>query len=83
MLMRPSGKWSLHRTSWLIRNLGLDEFGQQCQRLLPAEITRLSRNDRRHAFLNDVKLGTANGFLQRDCHLDFAGQVWVVKAVGV
>ena len=50
--------------SWLIRNLGLDEFRQQGERLLPAEIARLGRNDIGNPFLRDVQLGPAGHLLQ-------------------
>ena len=38
----------------LVRNFGLDEFGQQGQRLLPAQVAGFDRNHRRDAFLGGV-----------------------------
>jgi len=71
------------RGSRLVRNLGLDEFPQQGQRFLPAEIASLGRNHCGHAFLRDVQLGSAEYLLQADRDLHFSGQVWVVELVRV
>lgn len=43
----------------LIRNCGLDQFGQQHQRLLPSQITGLDRNGCRDPFLCDIRFSPA------------------------
>ena len=75
---------SFHRTvSGLIRNFSLDEFRQQRQRFLPAEITSLDRNGCRYPFLGDVQLGSAEYLLQGDRRSHFSGQVRVVELVSI
>src|SRR6185312_11568611 len=67
----------------LLIDLGLDELRQVSQRLLPAEITGLGRNGVGHAGLLDIHLGADQYFLQRHRYLHLAGQVGIVKSVGV
>src|SRR5438477_12747459 len=69
--------------SGLIRNFSLDEFRQQRQRFLPAEITSFGRNGCRYPFLRDVQLGSAKYLLQADRRSHFSGQVRVVELVRV
>jgi hypothetical protein len=67
----------------LIWDFSLDEFRQERQRFLPAEITRLDGNSCRHSLLRDVQLGAAEHLFQGDCRLHFAGQVRSVEFVRV
>ena len=46
-------------TSSLLRNLGLDERCKLRERLLPAEIAHLDRDDRRQPFLDHAQFGPA------------------------
>src|SRR5881397_707095 len=79
-----TARWNLHITgSHLIRNFSLDEFCQQCQRFLPAEIASLGRNGCGYPFLRDVQLGSAEHPLQGDRRSHFSGQVRVVERVSV
>src|SRR3569623_3233003 len=64
-------------------DLRLVELRLQRERLLPAEVTGFSRNGGRYAFLHDVQLGAADYWLKGHRRLHLAGQVGVVKAVGV
>src|SRR5437667_3611233 len=59
------------------------ELRQVSQRLLPAEVTRLLRDDIRQAFLDDVYLGTDGYLLQCHRHLKLTRQVGVVELIGV
>ena len=67
----------------LSRDLRLDQRRQLHQRFLPAQVAHLQRNDLRDAGLRDAQLGAAQHRLQCDRHLQQAGQVGVVEAVGV
>src|SRR5574340_133127 len=80
---RRGGKRNLHRHSRVIRNFSLDEFRQQRERFLPAEIASFRRNDARNTLLHDVQLRAARYLLQGDGHVDHAGQVRIVKLVRI
>jgi hypothetical protein len=67
----------------LIRNLGLDQFGQEDEGLLPAEVAHLRRNGGGQSFLLDVQFRAAGDLFQINGRFDFSRQVWVVKFVGV
>src|SRR5688572_13163189 len=67
----------------LVRNLGLYKLRKLCQRILPAEITHLGRDDLGESFLDDVELRSAGYLLQGDRRLHLSGQVGVVEAIGV
>src|SRR5712671_4221813 len=67
----------------LLIDFGLYESCQVSQRLLPAEITGLRRNDVRDAFLHDAELGADRHFLQRHRDHNFAGEVRIVEFVRV
>src|SRR4051812_19691539 len=67
----------------LLIDFRLYELSQILQRLLPAEIASLYRNDVRQAFLNDVQLRADRYVFQRHCHLYIAGQVRVIEFVCV
>src|SRR6266446_1396143 len=69
--------------SRLIWNLRLDQFRQQGERFLPAEVTSFGRNDSGYAFLHNVNFSSARNFLQRDRGLYLAGHVRIVELVGV
>src|SRR3954463_4690600 len=47
-----------------IRDLRFDELAKQNERLLPSEITRLGRNQIRHAFLYDAQFSPDGDFFQ-------------------
>ena len=67
----------------LLRNLSLDEFAQQDQRLLPAEVAGLGRNDRRHMLLYDVHVRSTRYLCQSHGHVHVTRKVWVIKRIGV
>src|SRR6266536_4212823 len=69
--------------SRLVRNLGLDELGEEGQRLLPPEVTSLGRNHLGNSFLHDGDFSAARHLLQRHGALHFPRQVRVVELVGV
>jgi hypothetical protein len=69
--------------SHLIWDFGLDEFRQQRQRFLPAEVARLDGNGGGHSFLRDVQLRAAGHRVQRDRGLHFAGQTRGIEFVRV
>src|SRR6266446_7846349 len=67
----------------LVWNLGLDELRKECQRLLPAEIARLGRNDAGHPFLHDAQL-CADGYLPQGYRrLHLSRQARVIELVRV
>ena len=45
-----------------VRDLRLDNMGEQRQRLLPTEVTELDRNCSWDSFLHDLDFGTAHDF---------------------
>src|SRR3569832_1161453 len=65
----------------LLIDFRLYELGQILQRLLPAEIASLYRNDVRQAFLNDVQLRAYRYVFHCYRHLYIAGQVGIVEFV--
>src|SRR5712675_617620 len=67
----------------LLIDFGLYESCQVSQRLLPAEITGLRRNDVRDAFLHDAELRADRHFLQRHRHHNLAGEARIVEFVRV
>src|SRR4051794_38142023 len=67
----------------LLIDFRLYELGQILQRLLPAEIASLHRNDVRQVFLNDVQLRAYRYVFQRHRHLYIAGQVGIIEFVCV
>src|SRR3954469_16227000 len=70
-------------TSRLIGNFGFDQFREENERFLPAEITRFGGNGRGDSFLNDSYLCAAKDLFQVDGRLHFAGQCRDVKFAGV
>ena len=70
-----------HRSSR--RYLGLHQHRQLGQRLLPPEVAHLGRHGLRNTLLRDVEFGAAQHLSQNDADPHFAGQVRIVKAVGV
>src|SRR5881394_3749454 len=66
-----------------LRNLRLDELGQQGERFLPAEIARFGWDGRRDPFLDDTHLRADGHLLERDRGLHLAGQARVVELVGM
>jgi hypothetical protein len=69
--------------SHLIWDFSLDEFRQQRQRFLPAEIARLDGKCGGYSFLRDIQFRAAEDLIQRDCGLHFAGQTRSVEFVRV
>src|SRR5512146_93374 len=69
--------------SLLLIDFGLDEPCEVSQRVLPAEITSLGRNDIRDALLHDMELRPDRYFLQGYRHLNIAGQVGIIELVRV
>src|SRR5262245_7814987 len=67
----------------LIRDVGLDELRQKSQRLLPAEIASLGRDDSGQALLHDIQLGSAGDSFQCNRRLHLAGQARIVESVRV
>src|SRR3569832_2032962 len=65
----------------LLIDFWLYELGRILQRLLPAEIASLYRNDIRQAFLNDVQLRADGYVFQRHRHLYSTGQVGILEFV--
>jgi hypothetical protein len=57
----------------LLLDLGLDELGQQRQRLLPAQIARLHGNHAGYALLDDGQLRADRHLLQHDGRLHLTG----------
>ncbi len=75
---------SYHTTGLrLIGYFRLDQFGQQRQRFLPAQIARLGGNGRGDAFLRDVQLRSAEYFFQGDRCDHFSREIPVVELVRV
>ena len=73
----------LTHVSRLIRNFSFNEFCQQRQRFLPAEIAGLGGNDCGHTFLHNSDFRSTRDVLQRDRHVNFSRQVRVVEVVRV
>src|SRR5215831_10923076 len=67
----------------LIRHVGLDELRQKSERFLPAETAGLGWDDRRHALLHDVQLGSARDGLQSNRRVHLAGKIRIVEYVRV
>src|SRR5262249_2814775 len=66
-----------------VRNLRLHQLRQKTERLLPAEIARLWRDDLREPFLHDVHLRSAGHLSQRDRRHHLARKIRVVERVRV
>src|SRR6059036_4004503 len=77
----PIGCANKRLSSRLIWNFSFDEFRQQRQRFLPAEIASLGRNGCGYPFLRDVQLGSAEYLLQGDRRLHFSREVRRVEFV--
>lgn len=67
----------------MIRDLGLDELGEEGERFLPAHAAGGRGDDGGDAFLRDARLGAAEDFLQLHGHMHFAGQIRALELVGV
>src|SRR6516164_9454557 len=77
------GEGSRRSRCGLIGNFSFDQFGQQGKGFLPAEIAGFGGDDVWHAFLDDVQLRSARDFLERDCHLNLAGQRRIFEFVRI
>src|SRR4051812_10554582 len=69
--------------SLLIRNFGLDEFGQQGQRFLPAKIAGFRRNCCGYARLGNAQFGSAEYLFQDDGRFHFSWQAWGIEFIRV
>src|SRR5690606_22161831 len=67
----------------LILNFRLHQFPEENQRFLPTEVATLGRDNIRNPLLRNVDLSSAKNRLQADGYLHRAGQVRVIKFVGV
>src|SRR5581483_6858827 len=81
-LRRPRGP-AARRSAASLLDFGLDQPRQRRERLLPAEIARLERNDVGHSLLHDVHLRADGHLPQGDRHPHLARQARVVEPVGV
>src|SRR4051812_18007614 len=78
-----SGVARLYTAIALLRDLGLDELGQEGEGFLPAEVAGFGGDDVGDAFLGDGDVGADGDFPEGDGDEHLAGEVGVVEGIGV
>lgn len=67
----------------LIGDFGFDEFAEEDQRFLPAEVAGFGGDHGGDPFLGDADFGAAKNLPQGDGGLHFAGKIGVVEFIAV